>query len=298
MRPWARLPKTGPSQLNHNAYVVFVLHFERRTCMAVAMASILINKKLLRDERLLMLMEASGRGRAELIGILALFWLATREDNVGLVHPTSIKAYLPLAPIEAEAMGVYLLQAGYLLPEDGGERYQIADNVKALSNIEARQAIARKAGLASAAKRAKKSRKKRVVTEAAAPQQEMTASATPAVPAAPITSLSVRAWQVYAEAYHYRWGTLPISNATVRGQMAAIVKRIGERAIEVMPFYVAHNDSYYVLKHHPVGLALKDCESLATQCAMHRPVTSQDVRSAEKEYGYRKQLENIRAGRI
>jgi hypothetical protein len=80
--------------------------------------------------------------------------------------------------------------------------------------------------------------------------------------------------------------------------MAHIVSRIGERAVSVMPFYVAHNDSFYVLKHHPVGLALKDCESLATQCATQRPVTSRDVRDAEKEYSQYTQLQDIRAGRI
>lgn len=228
---------------------------------------------------------------AEALGCLLLLWSASRDAKKSQATREHILNWLPLTGQDEEQVLKALGAAGYLL-EASDAQLSIVDNVAAQAEYERRAAIGAIGGKASAAKRAKKVRKKRVAKVAVEHSKAMVSGVETTL------SLGAQAWNAYAAAYEQRWRTPPVSNATVRGQMAAIVKRIGARALAVMPFYVEHNDSFYVLKQHPVGIALKDCESLATQCATQRPVTSRDVRDAEKEYSQYKQLEDIRAGRI
>lgn len=92
----------------------------------------------------------------------------------------------------------------------------------------------------------------------------------------------VQVWKAYSEAYSKRYGISPISNAMVFGQIANLVKRIGEDAIDVAAFYVNHNTNFYVLKCHPVGLLLADAEALRTQWATNKRVTAQTAQGVER----------------
>lgn len=74
------------------------------------------------------------------------------------------------------------------------------------------------------------------------------------------------AWEAYAKAYHKRYGSKPVRNATINGQLAGFVKRLGkEEGPSVAAFYVTHNDQFYVRSLHPVGLLLRDAEKLRTE---------------------------------
>lgn len=80
---------------------------------------------------------------------------------------------------------------------------------------------------------------------------------------APITNST---WEAYATAYFNRYGTEPVRNATVNGQLASLVRRLGDKAAPaVAAFYVSHSENFYVRQMHPVGLLLKDAEALHTQ---------------------------------
>lgn len=252
------------------------------------MASVILNSKVLADPRFAALMERLGASRVEAWGLVSLLWLATRNDRLEAVAETELVRLLPFCPNRSfETVAQGLLDAGFL--RGGNGAYHVVDNAGFTKAYERRQQRAAKAGLASAAKRAKKKRAPRtpkIAQPAAEPKPQTEAP------------LNVRAWISYAAAYERRWQVAPVSNATVRGQMAAIVRRIGEDAIGVMAFYVSHNDKFYVLKQHPVGLALKDCESLSTQYKRNQAVTSYDVNQAEKLHAQFQQLEDIRAGKI
>lgn len=85
---------------------------------------------------------------------------------------------------------------------------------------------------------------------------------------------SAGAWEAYSLAYERRYGSPPVRNATVNGQLAQFVGRIsvGE-APEVARFYVGHQNGLYVSAMHPVSLLLRDAERLRTEWATGRQVT-------------------------
>ncbi|HJV52837.1 MAG TPA: hypothetical protein VJ652_15320, partial [Noviherbaspirillum sp.] len=77
-----------------------------------------------------------------------------------------------------------------------------------------------------------------------------------------------RIWMHYAEAYERRYGTAPVRNATVNGQLAQLLTRLGaEEAPMVAAWFVGHNNRYYVQKMHAVGCLLADAEKLRTEWA-------------------------------
>ena len=111
--------------------------------------------------------------------------------------------------------------------------------------------------------------------------------------------ISRATWEAYEGAYLDRYKVGPVRNATVNGQMARFVKRLGEEVSpEVAVFYLTHNKSYYVTAQHPVGAMLKDAESLHTQWKTNRQITSADGRQAEKSAGFLSQMERIKRGEL
>jgi uncharacterized protein YdaU (DUF1376 family) len=90
-------------------------------------------------------------------------------------------------------------------------------------------------------------------------------------------------WNAYSTAYFARYGTEPVRNATVNGQLAQFVKRIGtEESPSVAAFYVGHDKAFYVGKKHPVGLMLADAEGLRTAWATGRPTTETEARQTDR----------------
>jgi hypothetical protein len=101
-------------------------------------------------------------------------------------------------------------------------------------------------------------------------------------------------WEAYREAYKTRYGVEPVRNATTNSQCNALHKRLGESAIEVVRFYLTHNDGYYLRSQHPIGLALAQAESLHTQWQRGVAVTSTQVRNAEKTINNAETLQALR----
>lgn len=82
-------------------------------------------------------------------------------------------------------------------------------------------------------------------------------------------------WDEYKDAYWARYGVEPVRNAKVSSQIKQFVERIGmEAAPHVARFYLSVNNRFYVQKVHPVGCLLADAESLHTQWATGRTMTS------------------------
>jgi hypothetical protein len=62
-----------------------------------------------------------------------------------------------------------------------------------------------------------------------------------------------------------------------------LVKRLGiDAAIGVVRFYVAHQQSYYVVKSHALGPCLADCEALHTQMVNGKAITQASASHADK----------------
>jgi len=111
---------------------------------------------------------------------------------------------------------------------------------------------------------------------------------------APARSPGAEIWEAYQDAYRARYGVDPVRNATTNSQCSALHKRLGESAIEVVRFYLTHNDGWYLRNQHPIGACLSQAESLHTQMQRGVSVTSQQVRVAEKTINNAETLEELR----
>jgi hypothetical protein len=96
------------------------------------------------------------------------------------------------------------------------------------------------------------------------------------------TELNRKIWESYREAYHDRYGTDPVRNATVNGQISQVGKRLGEEAPQVASFFLSHGDSFYLKNMHAVGLLLKDAEKLRTEWITNRKVNGTSARTLER----------------
>lgn len=94
---------------------------------------------------------------------------------------------------------------------------------------------------------------------------------------------SAATWEAYASAYEVRYGEPPVRNATVNGQVAQFIGRVGaQEAPSVARFYVNHQRQDYVRSMHPVGLLLRDAEALRTAWATGRQVTNTSAAQADR----------------
>jgi hypothetical protein len=94
---------------------------------------------------------------------------------------------------------------------------------------------------------------------------------------------SSEAWKAYAEAYQSRYGATPVRNATVNGQLAQMVQRLGgDEAPAVAAFFLTHQNGLYVSAMHPVNLLLRDCEKLRTEWATNRQITRSQAQMADR----------------
>lgn len=112
-----------------------------------------------------------------------------------------------------------------------------------------------------------------------APASQGAAPKRRAIPAAP----TAETWNAYSAAYRQRYGVEPVRNATVNGQLANFVKRLGsEEAPSVAAFYVWHNNRFYANAMHSVAALLKDAEKLRTEWATGNRMTATQAGQADR----------------
>ncbi|SDY38067.1 DUF1376 domain-containing protein [Nitrosomonas sp. Nm58] len=116
-------------------------------------------------------------------------------------------------------------------------------------------------------------------------------------------TLTSETWDAYAVAYEQRYGATPVRNATVSGQLAHFVKRIGrDESPHVARFFVFHNSQYYVKKMHAVGVMLADAEKLRTEWATNRSVTETQAKQIDRKQTtsnvFNQLIEEVRNGKI
>ena len=94
---------------------------------------------------------------------------------------------------------------------------------------------------------------------------------------------TVGTWKAYSTAYSVRYHVEPVRNATVNGQLANLVSRLGsEEAPAVAAFYVRSNNNRYVSAGHSVGMLVMDAEKLRTEWATGRQGTATQAIQADK----------------
>jgi hypothetical protein len=115
------------------------------------------------------------------------------------------------------------------------------------------------------------------------PKTALAVVRSPMVRASAAPAATSATWNAYAEAYERRYGTPPIRNAMVNGQIASLLRRVPmEEAPAIADYYLSLSKRYYVESQHPVGALLKDCESVRTQWATGRTMTSTKAQQTDR----------------
>lgn len=123
-------------------------------------------------------------------------------------------------------------------------------------------------------------------------------SRVPNSPAEEPSALNRKIWNAYSEAYFARYKTEPVRNKTVNSKIKQIGERLGDEAPDVVRFFVEHNKTYYVSKLHEIGICLQDAESLRTQWARGKPITTADIKNFERQVERDNLLQLIEEGKI
>lgn len=105
--------------------------------------------------------------------------------------------------------------------------------------------------------------------------------------------LNRKVWQAYSDAYKQRYKVEPTRNGMVNGQISQLAKRLGDDAIEIVKFYLTHNDGFYLSKTHSIGPCLRDAETLKTQWLRKKPITRNTIRQFEQVQQYEETARHI-----
>ena len=115
-------------------------------------------------------------------------------------------------------------------------------------------------------------------------------------------SVTFAVWDGYSSAYRGRYQVDPVRNAKVNGQIAQLVKRVGEDAGPMAAWYVGHGAQRYVAAGHSIGLLLQDAEKLHTEWQTGRRVTATAAAQSDRTQAtgdvFRKLIEEARNGKI
>lgn len=90
-------------------------------------------------------------------------------------------------------------------------------------------------------------------------------------------------WDAYSEAYQRKYGAVPTRNATVNGQLAAFVRRIGAgEAPQLAAFYLTHNGAVYNREGHSTAMLLKHAEKLHTEWVTGKKMTGTEAHQQDQ----------------
>lgn len=95
-------------------------------------------------------------------------------------------------------------------------------------------------------------------------------------------ALNLEIWEAYRHAYQNRYKVDPVRNAKVNTNISQLASRLGPEAIDIVKFYLTHNDSFYLKNMHDIGHCLANAESLRTQYLKGKAITGQHVKNFEK----------------
>jgi len=108
--------------------------------------------------------------------------------------------------------------------------------------------------------------------------------------------ISAQIWETYKTEYLRRYKTEPVRNASVNSKISQLAKRLGFDAVEVVKFFLTHNDQFYVKSMHSIGLCLANAEALHTQWKRGRAITGKDAKNFEANAELARLGDDLKAG--
>lgn len=223
------------------------------------MHSVALGKSVLSDARFGRLLDATGWGRAQAVGVLVLLWWHTRDRAVGRTPSReTVLGVLPFPRELSDAALKALADSGYVV--DDGVACTIVDNAAYFDASDKMSEAGKRGGYP----------KHKPVT-AKKPRAKRAKSA---------PSTSTETWAAYRQAFVERYGAEPVRNERVNSQLAHLVHRIGkDDSVALARFYVQHDSSYYLRKQHAVSDLVHNCEQLVVQMRQGRPLNDHEVRA-------------------
>ena len=89
-------------------------------------------------------------------------------------------------------------------------------------------------------------------------------------------------WNRYAEAYEYKYKTLPVRNAKTNSLCSQLAKRLGSVAPDVASYFLSLNNQYYVARGHQLAILVSDAEKVHTEWMTGNNVTQTSAREADR----------------
>jgi hypothetical protein len=97
------------------------------------------------------------------------------------------------------------------------------------------------------------------------------------------TEANRKVFEAYRDAYFHKYKVEIKRGPKINGQISYFVRHLGqEDAVEVVKFYMTHNDYQYTKNTHSFDLCLKTADTLRTQMLMGKKVTGTTARNIEK----------------
>lgn len=209
-----------------------------------------------------------------------------------------------------------LIEANLVKEESNG--FYVVGSAEYLSWLEKKRKAGSKGGSAKSETKKKTLKQYRSKTEARPKQDRSTAEAKPKpLPTSSSSSSSSfsnscssnlftasekthgsEVWESYSKAFFERYGVNPVRNAKTNSQCKQLGERLGRDAHEVIAFYLAHNDAWYLKRQHDLGSLLQAAESLHTQWQRGQAVTGAQVRQFEKQSTNLDLLEKVKRGEL
>lgn len=87
----------------------------------------------------------------------------------------------------------------------------------------------------------------------------------------------------YYEAYRQRYLVSPVINSMAGANAKGLITRLGspERAIDIVRFYLTHNNAFYLKNAHALKFCLHDCEKLHTEFMKKDYIFNKDAKKVE-----------------
>lgn len=215
---------------------------------------------------------------------------STADDCVFSIHRRAVESALRSRPTAIQRLLGSCQAANLLEFEIVGEFYKIkVPMLLDLLDYDSKKSRTRRAEVAQTS---------RLYSESYSESDTDTDTYIPKTKKKPPNPLNSEVWESYKSAFNLRYKHDPVRNAKVNTAISQIATRLGRDAIEVVKFYLKHQDSFYLKKTHNISLCLQDCETLATQWKRGRAITTSDVREFEKTAHFASQVERIQNGEV
>lgn len=249
------------------------------------MPSTRILGRAFRDDRIKQLAEAMDWSLRETLGCLALIWQRSQAALEEAITEEQLRSYADCQSKEEAIRLRRALETSSLIENIEGGRIRIRGQRPQLERIKSQPTLF-DVPRETKPKPKKKPRSKKPVNPEVEERRE----------------LARKVWETYRAGFLQRYRIEPLRNAKVNSQIVALIRDVGkEHVVNLVGFYLRHNDAFFIRAHHPMGVCLNSAQRLIAEmltgqrtnfAAARRAEAQQDTEDAIRGY-----LNDLEGGR-